>query len=117
MIDVNKLFFNVLNDVISIGAPISTKIIPTICIDEDRYDRVGACYRYKSPERYEIHLSSDTLRADESEIKSIIAHEILHTCHLGMEHDGIWNIYRNKMNNCLGYNIQIEYSWKKIINI
>ena len=113
MHNINELFKSVLSDVINIGAPISNKIIPTIFIDKDRYDRVGACYKYKFPERYEIHLSEGVLEAKECEIKSIIAHEILHTC--CMQHNGKWKLYQIKMNTHLGYNIQIEYSWKKIM--
>ena len=113
MIDVNKLFNSVLNDVINIGAPISNKIIPMVFIDKERYDRVGACYRYRFPERYEIHLSEDVLDARECEIKDIIAHEILHTC--CMKHNGKWKLYQLKMNKHFGYNIKIEYSWNDIL--
>ena len=117
MINLNKLFNDVLNDIVSINIPISTKIIPKIYIDEGRYDRVGACYKYKFPERYEIHLSQDVLQATEYEIKNIIAHEMLHTCYLCMPHDGAWKVYQRKMNKHLGYNIQVEYSWAEILDI
>lgn len=114
MLDINKLFNNVLNDARAIGVPISNRIIPIIFIDKEMYDRVGACYKYHFPERYEIHLSEDVLRAKENDIKSIIAHEILHTC--CMEHKGKWKLYQIKMNKYLSYNIQVEYSWQKILN-
>ena len=113
MIDVNKLFKIVLDDVIRIGAPISNKIIPIIFIDKERYDRVGACYKYNFPERYEIHLSEDVLNAKENDIKGIIAHEILHTC--CMKHNGKWKLYQLKMNRNFGYNIKTEYSWCEIL--
>ena len=113
---VNKLLNNVIIDALSIGIPISTKIINTIYIDEERYDRVAACYKYKFPERYEIHLSPDVLRASEYEIKNIIAHEILHTCIECMPHEGIWELYQRRMNRRLGYNIQVEYSWREILD-
>ena len=116
MIYVNKLLNNVITDALSIDIPISKKIVGTIFIDEERYDRVAACYRYKLPERYEIHLSADVLRANEYEIKNIIAHEILHTCNASMQHEGIWKLYQRKMNQRLGYDIQVKYSWCEILN-
>ena len=113
MVNINKLFNIVLNDVINTGAPISNKIVPMIFIDQNRYDRVAACYKYNFPERYEIHLSEDVLNANENDIKGIIAHEILHTC--CMKHNGMWKLYQIKMNKYLDYNIQVEYSWQKIL--
>ena len=115
MTELNEMLKCVIKDAISIGIPISKKIEPTIYIDDKRYDRVAACYRFPFPEKYEIHLSKDTLRAMKTEIKNIIAHEILHTCFLSMDHDFPWKIYQKRMNEQLGYNIQIKYSWQKIL--
>lgn len=115
MIEINNLLVRVINDASNIGIPISDNIDNTIYIDEKRYDRVAACYKYTFPTRYEIHLSYDTLRAKESDIKNIIAHEILHTCFLSMDHGMPWSIYQKQMNNLLGYDIQEKYSWHNII--
>jgi hypothetical protein len=115
MVQLNKILKCVINDAISIGIPISDKIEPVIYIDDKRYDRVAACYRYPFPAKYEIHLSKDTLRANQTEIKNIIAHEVLHTCFLSMDHDFPWNLYKKSMNERLGYNIQTKYSWEQII--
>lgn len=115
MINLEKLLEDVINDAKRIGIPISDKIEPSIYIDKKRYDRVAACYKYPFPLKYEIHLSVDTLRADECEIKNIIAHEILHTCFLSMDHDIPWKTYCCLMNDKLGYNIKTKYSWHKII--
>ena len=116
MVCVNELLNNIIVDAISIDIPVSRKIVNTIYIDEERYDRVAACYKYKFPERYEIHLSPDTLRANKNEIKNIIAHEVVHTCYASMPHDGVWELYRREMNLRLGYNIQVEYSWNEILD-
>ena len=115
IIKVNNLLTNVINDAINIGIPISNKIDNIIHIDTKMYDRVAACYKYMFPAKYEIHLSYDTLRAKESDIKDIIAHEILHTCFLSMDHGMPWSIYQQQMNELLGYNIQEKYSWHNII--
>ena len=115
IISMDLLLQHVINDAISIGIPVSDKIERTIYIDKKRYDRVAACYKYQFPYRYEIHLSSDTLRANRNEIKNIIAHEVLHTCLFSMDHDMPWSIYQKQMNNILGYNIKEKYSWHQII--
>ena len=115
MSEINKILKCVMDDAIKIGIPISDKIDPVVYIDPKRYDRVAACYRYPFPAKYEIHLSQDTLRAEHTEIKNIIAHEVLHTCFLSMDHDFPWNVYKKSMNERLGYNIQTKYSWHQII--
>jgi hypothetical protein len=115
VIRLNTLLQDVINDAVKIGIPVSDKIDNVIHIDNKRYDRVAACYRYFFPLRYEIHISYDTLRAKEMEIKNIIAHEVLHTCFLSMDHGIPWVIYQKSMNDSLGYNIQEKYSWYKIL--
>ena len=115
MINLNNILNEVINDAIKIGFPISKSLDRRIYIDKNRYDRVGACYRYPYPEKYEIHLSEDATRAKISEIKNIIAHEVLHSSFLSMDHGLVWCMYRDKMNSTLKYNITTKYSWKKIL--
>lgn len=115
MDDLLNMLNNVINDAIVVGFPISNNIERKIYIDKKRYDRVGACYRYRFPERYEIHLSEATLRAKQNEIKNIIAHEVLHTNFLTSDHNFIWKMYCDLMSDKFGYNIQVKYSWHKIL--
>ena len=113
--DLNYILHNVINDAISVGFPVPDCLERKIYIDKKTYDRVAACYRYRFPERYEIHLSEDTLGAKESEIKNIIAHEVLHAHFLTMQHNAIWKMYCDIMGDKYGYNIQVKYSWHKIL--
>lgn len=115
MTNLNNLLENIISDAVSIGFPVPSNLARDIIIDKQRYDRVGACYRYKFPERYEIHLSEATQRAKINEIKNIIAHEVLHTNFMTMEHNCFWKMYQQRMNDKLGYNIQVKYSWHKIL--
>lgn len=112
---INDLLKNVIIDASRSGIPISDKIDSVIYVDENRYDRVAACYRYPFPLKYEIHLSRDTLRASRNEIKNIIAHEVLHTCFQSMDHGYPWQKYQKIMNDTLGYDIKVKYSWHKIL--
>lgn len=115
MYNIDYVLHNVINDAISVGFPVPNCLERKIYIDKKTYNRVGACYRYKFPERYEIHLSEDALRAKENEIKNIVAHEVLHTNFLTMEHNLLWKMYCDCMRDKFGYNIQIKYSWHKIL--
>ena len=115
MININDLLIDVINDAIKIGFPISDNLERKIYFDKDRFDRVGACYRYPYPEKYEIHLSDYAKNAKINEIKNIIAHEVLHSSIFSMDHNYIWTLYKNMMNNKFGYNIKVKYSWKQIL--
>lgn len=113
--DLNTMLNFVIADAISVGFPVPDSLERKIYIDKNIYDRVGACYRYTFPERYEIHLSEATIRAKQNEIKNIIAHEVIHTNFMTMDHNCFWQMYQQRMNRNLGYNIQIKYTWSKII--
>lgn len=115
MADLNTILNNVIKDANSIGFPVPDSLERKIYIDAKTYDRVGACYRYALPERYEIHLSEATQGAKINEIKNIVAHEVLHTNFMTMEHNCFWKMYQQRMNEKLGYDIQIKYSWRKIL--
>jgi predicted metal-dependent hydrolase len=112
--NLEKILLEVIDDAISIGFPVSKNLERKIYIDKARYDRVGACYRYSLPERYEIHISERAKYANVKAIKSIIAHEVLHAYFLTMEHNNFWEVYRKRMNDRFGYNIKIKYSWEEI---
>lgn len=115
---IDNLLHEIIQEARDINIPISSQIANEIMIDYGQIDRMGACYQYKYPTtRYVIHLSSDTLNGSEYMIKSIIAHEILHTCKLCTEHNSIWNFYKNKMIKFYNYNIKVEYSWGEIFNM
>lgn len=116
MSDLNSILYNVIMDAISIGFPVPDSLERKVYIDKNTYDRVGACYRYSFPERYEIHLSEATKKAKLNEVKSIMAHEVLHANFMTMEHNCFWKMYQKRMNDTFGYNIKIKYSWNEIID-
>lgn len=116
MIDLNSLLNDVINDAINIGFPVQNNLQRHVYVDKRQYDRVGACYRYKFPEKYEIHLSENTTKAKTHEIKNIIAHEVLHANFLTMEHNNFWHLYCNRMNEKLGYKIKVKYSWDELLS-
>lgn len=115
MVNLDKMLNEVIDDAVSIGFPISNNLERKVYLDQKRYDRVGACYRYPYPEKYEIHLSAPVSRAKITEIKNIMAHEVLHSSFLSMNHGYIWTMYKDLMNNKLKYNIKIKYSWHEIL--
>ena len=116
MNNLSDILNGIIDDALSIGFPVSQYLERKIYIDKKRYDRVGACYRYRFPEKYEIHLSEEIIKTDIKVIKSVIAHEVLHTCFLTMDHNYFWVMYQQKMNEKFGYNIQIKYVWEEIFD-
>lgn len=114
MTDLNNILHEVIEDALSIGFPVSDALDRKIHIDRNRYDRVGACYRYSYPERYEIHISEAAIKSKKIEIKNIIAHEVLHSCFLSMDHGYFWSMYCDLMNSKLKYNIQLKYAWHQV---
>lgn len=115
MDNLDRILKDVINDTISVGFPAPDCLERKIFIDKKTYHRVGACYRYVYPEKYEIHLSEDTLSATKYDIKNIIAHEVLHASFFTIDHNAIWKMYCDMMHAKLGYNIQVKYSWHKIL--
>lgn len=115
MVDLNRLLNEVINDAESIGFPISKNLEKKIYLDKKRYDRVGACYRYPYPEKYEIHLSEPVIKAKINDIKDIMAHEVLHSSFVSMDHGFIWSMYKDMMNKKLKYDIKVKYSWHEIL--
>lgn len=117
MVDVNSLLSDVVQDMKDMGFPVSENLKMEIEIDYDTYYRVGACYRYKFPEKYIIHLSEDVLHGNVEQIKNILAHEVLHTHFLTMDHNILWNHFKDRINQNSSYNIKEKYSWFDILNI
>lgn len=114
MLNLNNLLLDIILDAKHVGFPVPDNLDRKIVIDKNTYDRVGACYRYRLPERYEIHISEATKYAKLHDIKSIIAHEVLHANLMTMEHNCFWKMYQARMND-LGYDIKIKYEWSKIL--
>ena len=115
MVDLDKILKEVISDAAKIGFPVSNNLERKIYLDTKIYDRVGACYRYPFPEKYEIHLSKPILHAQIEEIKNIVAHEVLHASLFTMDHGFIWSMYKNRMNTKMKYNIKIKYSWHEVL--
>lgn len=115
MCDLNNVLCAVIKDAINIGFPVPDCLDRSVYVDKNEYSRVGACYRYRIPDKYEIHISEQTLLARDSEIKNIIAHEVLHANFLTFEHNMFWTMYCDLMHKKFGYNIQVKYAWHKIL--
>lgn len=107
MVNLDKLFLEVIEDVKSVGFPV-VNVLQMVVIDNGVKDSFGTCHKYLSPEYYEIHLSDFMLKASVSEIKNVLAHEILHTSDNTMEHNETWCHFKDLMNKNLGYNIRTK---------
>lgn len=113
MIDLNKMLNDIIADALNVNIPISKYLIKKIYIDKEMNNHLAECHRFF--DRCEIHLFYKTLQAKPEYIKSIIAHEILHTCFLCSDHGYPWSKYSQIMNETYGYNIKVKYSWEEIL--
>ena len=110
---IDKLLDAVIKDAKSVGFPITKYLQRKVYVDENVYDRVGMCVHYSRPYKYEIHLTEKMLFASDKKIKDVLAHEVLHSYCLTMDHGSVWQIYQEKMND-IGYNVQESYSWHEM---
>lgn len=105
-----------LNEVIiecnEINIPVSKSISPDIFINKRAKSRFGACK--KNGPVFVIEISEIVLECEESIIKKIIAHELIHTCPGCYNHGVRWRSYAEKMNRVYGYNIKTTDSYEDL---
>ncbi len=113
MIDLNKMLNDIISDALNANIPISKYLVKEIYIDSSLINRFAECRIYWN--KCEIYLFDKTLKAKPEYLKSIIAHELLHTCFLCADHGYWWGKYSAIMNEKYGYNIKVKYSWEEIL--
>lgn len=66
----------------------------------------GRCTRRQN--RYTVEISGRVLKEGVplETVKTILIHEILHTCNNCMNHGALWKNYATRVNNTYGYNIK-----------
>lgn len=92
--------------------PVPDNISEEIIINSRPKKRFGCCRRAEG--KFKIEVSKFALNCDESKIRQIIAHEVLHTCDGCYEHGNLWKKYAAKMNDTYGYNIKRVSSFEEM---
>ncbi|MBQ3546642.1 MAG: hypothetical protein IJA34_16910 [Lachnospiraceae bacterium] len=113
MHDLQKIYRNVLEDILSVG--INYGNIKSISTREGDYADVARCNRTEKKTfgmvistTFDIEVCEWLLKDDipVQSLKDIIAHEVLHTCEGCFDHTGTWKEYAMLMNRTLGYHIE-----------
>lgn len=100
----NELLREVAQQAREAGIPISECVLPSVSVNRRAKRRFGCCKRLENGDM-QIELSYHTLSAEESEIKQVLAHELLHSCRGCMNHQKRWKGYAERMNVKYGYRI------------
>lgn len=109
--DLDKMLESVLEDTEKLG--IETGKITGITIKSGDYSFCARCCKRERfysnttvQEEFCIEVCESVLNIPEKSLKTIIAHEVLHTCKGCFGHTKKWNIYAKRMNDFMGYKIQ-----------
>ena len=96
--------------------PVSRNIDPEIRINRRARSRFAACKKEKSliGDIYQLEIGESLLDAEESVIRTILAHELLHTCRGCYNHGPRWKEYAFKMNQTYGYRIKTTATYEEL---
>lgn len=106
--NLDTLLLQVISQARSLAIPISKHIVPTVVINTRARTRFGCCRFSKG--RYVIEVTAALSEADESSIRQVLAHEILHTCPGCANHGMRWLHWASMMNSVFGYDIRRTHS-------
>ena len=101
--DVNELLRQVIAEAKALKIPVSDNISPQVVINRRAKTRFGCCKKVGGG--FVIELSERVAEAGETACKTVLAHEILHSCYGCMSHGARWKSYAAKMNAAYGYDI------------
>ena len=101
--DLNELLRQVIAEAKAVKIPVSDKISPQVVINRRAKTRVGCCK--KTGGGFVIELSERVVEAGETACKTVLAHEILHSCYGCMNHGVRWKSCAAKMKEAYGYDI------------
>lgn len=110
--ELNKLLQDVISECREIKLPVSNFIEPEVLVNRRAKSRFGSCK--KTAGGFTIEISEFMLETDRQRIKSILAHEVLHTCRGCQNHGKKWKLYAAAMNKAYGYDITTTTSYEKM---
>lgn len=103
MRDCDMLLREVVAQALKLGIPVSPTLDPRVEINDRAVGRFGCCKYQKG--RYYIELARRIAEGPEESCRSVLAHEVLHTCHGCRDHGKRWREYGRKMKAAYGYDI------------
>jgi len=100
----NEILKEVIKEAQELKIPVPDTISERIIINSRPRKRYGCCR--KKGREFSIEISEFVLGCEESKVKQIVAHEVLHTCEGCYDHGEKWKLYADAMNKAYGYNIR-----------
>ena len=112
----NQMLLDVIREASALGIPVSKHISPSLEINKRTKARFGGCRKVKGfvSSTYQIEISKVLLEAEETAIKEILAHEVLHSCPSSMNHGATWKSHCRKMEMAYGYRLSRTSTYDKV---
>jgi len=102
--DCDALLRQVAEELRGLKIPISDKIDPHVAINDRAVARFGCC-KYQGG-RCVIELARRVAEGPEESCRSVLAHELIHTCYGCRDHGKRWRAYAARAGEALGYRIE-----------
>lgn len=109
MCDADALLKTVIDEARALGIPVSGGILPQVVINTRAKTRFGRCAVLPNGS-CRIELAARVLAAGERACKTVLAHEVLHSCKGCRNHQARWQAYAKRMNAAYGYDIRRTHS-------
>lgn len=94
------------------GIPVSARIRSTVSVNRRARTRFGCCRTQEGI--HTIEVTAILLDADETALRQVLAHEVLHTCPGCANHGARWKGYAERMNALYGYDIHRTDSHRQL---
>ena len=113
---VDKLLHQVIQEAKTIGIPVSSRISPQVIINGRAKSRFGCCRRKNTlgGSEYTIEIGRQMMEAGEVAIRTILSHELIHTCRGCQNHGKLWKQYAREMEKGYGYRLSRTSSYEEL---
>ncbi len=109
MCDADALLQNVIAEARALGIPVADGMLPQVSINTRAKTRFGRCI-VSANGSCRIELSARVVAAGERACRTVLAHEVLHSCRGCRNHQARWKAYAQRMREAYGYDIRRTHS-------
>lgn len=104
MWDCDGLLRRVMREAATLKIPFSDRIDPHVKVNDRAVSRFGCC-KYRDG-YYTIEVAKRVAEGPEEACRTVLAHELLHTCYGCRNHGKRWKSYAERMERAYGYPIR-----------
>ena len=110
--DIDNILREVIKEAKDLKIPVPDNINKQVYINPRPKRRFGCCSTKNG--KHCIEISEFLLKAEAKKIRSVIAHEVLHTCRGCRDHGPRWKEYAARMKEAYGYDIKRVSSFEEL---